>query len=145
MHPSSEEASLAGADPHEFDPSLASSLASAPSPVRGASLYMQGKKAEASARNLAQEITLDRIDDMDASILRAQEDATTDDAFEDTDTEEVDHPHRRLATLTDEFGEWSGPGAEEFITQLPGALYRGVLIKGELVASRQGLRCGIDS
>lgn len=75
------------------------------------------------------------MDDADASIKRAQEDANTDDDTEDTSTEETDQPVARLATLVNEFGPWTGQGKEEWLIQIPGALFRGVLIKGESVAS----------
>lgn len=100
-------------------------------PVRGGSIVLEDRKSQLLTRKLANELAMDRMDDADASIKRAQSDAMTDDEAEDTSTEETDQPIARLATLVQEFGEWTGQGKEEWLIQIPGALFRGVLIKGE--------------
>ncbi|KAM0748381.1 UDP-Glycosyltransferase/glycogen phosphorylase [Meredithblackwellia eburnea MCA 4105] len=47
------------------------------------------------------------------------------------DDEDERSPEDRLLALEEEFGKWQD-GSEEFVATIPGALYRGVLVKGLL-------------
>jgi len=129
----SQDDILASQPSHHFSPEkeAAIPLANRTRPVRGGSIVLEERKSQILTRQLANEIALDRMDDADASIKRAQEDAATDDSADDTATEGTDQPATRLATLVQEFGKWTADGKEEWLMQIPGALFRGVLIKGK--------------
>jgi sterol 3beta-glucosyltransferase len=129
---SSHDDILAAQPSHHFSPEKEAAIPfpDRTRPVRGGSIVLEERKSAILTRNLANQLALDRMDDADASIKRAQEDASTDDEVEDKSTEGTDQPAARLATLVHEFGPWTGEGTEEWLIQIPGALFRGVLIKG---------------
>ncbi|KAI5475042.1 hypothetical protein MNV49_002067 [Pseudohyphozyma bogoriensis] len=126
-------------DPHHYHGEDAEGGAA---PVRGMSLLA----GDVTRKDLIQELTLDNIDSADAVVERSQlkGDGTEADqeAFEDPEVmDAAESPAERLKALVEEFGPWNGGGSgeEEFVQSIPGALYRGVLIKGVLALTNRRL------
>ncbi|KAK4704988.1 hypothetical protein P7C70_g1228, partial [Phenoliferia sp. Uapishka_3] len=122
------ESPIPSADPHNLNL------------VRGKSLLLQKEYAALNSDVL--ELALDGFDSVDDAVLRAQvgEDGVTaagDETFEDPKVVDGDKsPKKRLETLTNEFGKWSDD-SEVFVESVPGALYRGVLVKGLLALTNR--------
>lgn len=138
--------------PHTFVPSAEAH--SRPAPKRGDSIYT-GKAPQ--EQQMAIDMALDGLDSVDDAISRAQDQEDEEDFADPRESLDQRTPEEMLATLVEEYGPWTDD-SEEFqmqvrcvtlvalpsafahlglVSQVPGALYRGVLIKGLLALTNR--------
>lgn len=112
-----------------------------PSAIPGRATSREDLAKGFEAHQLITELALDSLDAAHAAVERAQG-SSDPESFEEPEGfkgfRDDKSPEAKLATLEEEYGVWTDD-SEEFIGQIPGALFRGILIKGLIALTNRRL------
>lgn len=112
-----------------------------PSSVSGRATSREDLAKGLRRHELVTELALDSLDAAHAAVERAQLSADPE-SFEEPEGfkgfRDDKSPESKLATIVEEFGPWTDE-SEVFVGQIPGALFRGILIKGLIALTNRRL------